>query len=321
VSNLEDKPDEVECHTHPATGIEVMTPRDVPLGGPRAMTVRRTLPQRERSLIGAWCFLDHYGPDNVADTGGMSVAPHPHTGLQTVSWLFTGEVEHRDSAGHHAMVRPGELNLMTAGHGISHSEVSTPSTTVLHGAQLWVALPESRRQVPPAFEHHAELPTVAGGGGLRGTVILGELDGATSPGTAYTPITGADLTLAEGTDARLPLQSDFEYAVMSMSGEAEADGVRLSPGSMLYLGAGRTELPLRAATHSSLMLLGGEPFAERIVMWWNFVGRSGEDIVEARTEWQDAAAARFGEVHGYAGPRLEAPDLPPTPLKPRGRTR
>ena len=123
VSNLEDKPDEVVCR--PARGgIEVMTPRDVPLGGPRAMTVRRTLPQRDRSLIGAWCFLDHYGPDDVADTGGMSVAPHPHTGLQTVSWLFTGEVEHRDSAGHHAMVRPGELNLMTAGHGISHSEVS-----------------------------------------------------------------------------------------------------------------------------------------------------------------------------------------------------
>ena len=125
-----------------ARGIEVMTPREVPLGGPRAMTVRRTLPQRERSLIGAWCFLDHYGPDHVADSGGMSVAPHPHTGLQTVSWLFTGEIEHRDSAGHHAMVRPGELNLMTAGHGISHSEVSTPETTVLHGAQLWVALPD-----------------------------------------------------------------------------------------------------------------------------------------------------------------------------------
>ncbi len=144
MSNLEDKPDEVECRAHPTTGVEVMTPRDVPLGGPRAMTVRRTLPQRQRSLIGAWCFLDHYGPDHVADTGGMSVPPHPHTGLQTVSWLFTGEVEHRDSAGHHAMVRPGELNLMTAGHGISHSEVSTPETTVLHGAQLWVALPSRR---------------------------------------------------------------------------------------------------------------------------------------------------------------------------------
>ena len=123
-------------------GIEVIAPREVPLGGPRAMRVRRTLPSRQRSLIGAWCFVDHYGPDDVADTGGMKVPPHPHTGLQTVSWLFEGEVEHRDSAGHSAMVRPGELNLMTAGRGISHSEVSPSGATVLHGAQLWVALPD-----------------------------------------------------------------------------------------------------------------------------------------------------------------------------------
>ena len=143
--NLERQPrrDSVCCDSgRRSDGVEVLTPREVPLGGPRAMTVRRTLPQRQRSLIGAWCFLDHYGPDDVADTGGMSVAPHPHTGLQTVSWLFTGEIEHRDSAGHHAMVRPGELNLMTAGHGISHSEVSTPDDHGLHGAQLWVALPD-----------------------------------------------------------------------------------------------------------------------------------------------------------------------------------
>lgn len=108
--------------------VEILSPRDVPLGGLRAMTVRRTLPQRQRSLIGAWCFVDHYGPDDVSATGGMVVPPHPHTGLSTVSWLFSGEIEHRDSAGHHAMVRPGEMNLMTAGRGITHSEYSTPST-------------------------------------------------------------------------------------------------------------------------------------------------------------------------------------------------
>ena len=158
MSNLEEKPPELDCHTAPAVGVEIMTPRDVPLGGPRAMRVRRTLPQRERSLIGAWCFVDHYGPDEVADSGGMVVPPHPHTGLQTVSWLFTGEVEHRDSAGHHAMVRPGEVNLMTAGRGISHSEVSPPSTSTLHGAQLWVALPDSARHTDPGFAHHAPKP-------------------------------------------------------------------------------------------------------------------------------------------------------------------
>ena len=143
MSNPEAKPDEVICEGRQAAGVELMEPREVPLGGPRAMPVRRTLPQRHRSLIGAWCFLDHYGPDLVSESGGMEVAPYPHTGLQTVSWLFTGEIEHRDSAGNVAMVRPQEVNLMTAGRGISHSEVSTPQTTVLHGAQLWVALPDA----------------------------------------------------------------------------------------------------------------------------------------------------------------------------------
>ncbi len=158
--------------------VEVLTARAVPLGGPRAMTVRRTLPQRQRSLIGAWCFADHYGPDDVRASGGMDVAPHPHTGLQTVSWLFSGEIEHRDSLGKHAFVRPGEVNLMTGGHGICHSEVSTPSTTVLHGVQLWVALPDSDRHAPRNFEHHVPEPVRLPGGVLR--VFLGTLAGSTS---------------------------------------------------------------------------------------------------------------------------------------------
>ena len=146
MSNPERDPSEIVCQEgDPAVAIEIISPREVPLGGLRAMPVRRTLPSRQRSLVGAWCFLDHYGPDEVAETGGMTVAPHPHTGLQTVSWLFSGEIEHRDSAGFHAHVRPGEVNLMTAGQGISHSEVSTPETTTLHGAQLWVALPDATR--------------------------------------------------------------------------------------------------------------------------------------------------------------------------------
>ncbi|RSS67485.1 bifunctional pirin family protein/GNAT family N-acetyltransferase [Streptomyces sp. WAC06614] len=158
--------------------VEVLTARDVPLGGPRAMTVRRTLPQRARTLIGAWCFADHYGPDRVADSGGMDVAPHPHTGLQTVSWLFSGEIEHRDSLGTHAFVRPGEINLMTGGHGISHTEVSTPGTTVLHGVQLWVALPDAHRHAPRAFQHHAPEPLRVDGAELR--VFLGTLAGLTA---------------------------------------------------------------------------------------------------------------------------------------------
>ncbi|MDF0376446.1 MULTISPECIES: pirin family protein [Streptomyces] len=296
---------------------ELLTPRRVQLG--ESTEVRRLLPNLGRRMVGAWAFVDHYGPDDIADEPGMQVPPHPHMGLQTVSWLHEGEVLHRDSLGSLQQIRPRELGLMTSGRAISHSEESPkPHARFLHGAQLWVALPGSDRHVEPRFEHHTGLPAVTAPG-LTATVILGELDGAASPGTAYTPIVGADLTLTAGAEARLPLDPDFEYAVLSMSGEAEIDGVPVLPGSMLYLGCGRTELPLRAASDAGLMLLGGEPFAEEIVMWWNFIARSHDDISRAREDW--VKGVRFGDVNGYAGARLSAPELPPGPLKPRGRTR
>ncbi|MER7135937.1 pirin family protein [[Kitasatospora] papulosa] len=296
---------------------ELLTPRRVQLG--ESTEVRRLLPNLGRRMVGAWAFVDHYGPDDIADEPGMQVPPHPHMGLQTVSWLHEGEVLHRDSLGSLQQIRPRELGLMTSGRAISHSEESPkPHARFLHGAQLWVALPGSDRHVEPRFEHHTGLPAVTAPG-LTATVILGELDGAASPGTAYTPIVGADLTLTAGAEARLPLDPDFEYAVLSMSGEAEIDGVPVLPGSMLYLGCGRTELPLRAASDAGLMLLGGEPFAEEIVMWWNFVGRSHEEIEQARQDWMEGP--RFGEVKGYDGGRLPAPELPSVALKPRGRVR
>lgn len=296
---------------------ELLTPRHVQLG--ESTEVRRLLPNLGRRMVGAWAFVDHYGPDDIAGEPGMQVPPHPHMGLQTVSWLHDGEVLHRDSLGSLRTIRPRELGLMTSGRAISHSEESPKShARFLHGAQLWVALPEAHRHVEPHFQHHTELPTVTAPG-LTATLILGGLDGATSPGTAYTPIVGADVSLSAGAEARLPLDPDFEYAVLSMSGQAEVDGVPVLPGSMLYLGCGRSELPLRADTDAGLMLLGGEPFEEEIVMWWNFIGRSDEEIAQARSDWM--ADARFGEVHGYDGGRLPAPELPPVALKPRGRVR
>lgn len=296
---------------------ELLTPRRVPLG--ESTEVRRLLPNLGRRMVGAWAFVDHYGPDDIADEPGMQVPPHPHMGLQTVSWLHDGEVLHRDSLGSLQTVRPRELGLMTSGRAISHSEESPkPHARFLHGAQLWVALPDAHRHVEPHFQHHTDLPAVTAPG-LTATVILGELDGAASPGTAYTPIVGADLTLTGGAEARLPLDPDFEYAVLSMSGEAEVDGVPVLPGSMLYLGCGRTELPLRALSDAGLMLLGGEPFEEEIVMFWNFIGRSHEEIAQAREDW--TTGSRFGDVEGYDGGRLSAPELPPVALKPRGRVR
>ncbi|WP_326769580.1 pirin family protein [Streptomyces sp. NBC_01591] len=296
---------------------ELLTPRHVRLG--ESTEVRRLLPNLGRRMVGAWAFVDHYGPDDIAGEPGMQVPPHPHMGLQTVSWLHDGEVLHRDSLGSLRTIRPRELGLMTSGRAISHSEESPKAhARILHGAQLWVALPDAHRHVEPHFQHHTDLPTVSAPG-LSATLILGELDGTTSPGTAYTPIVGADIALAAGAEARLPLDRDFEYAVLSMSGQAEVDGVPVLPGSMLYLGCGRTELPLRADTDAGLMLLGGEPFEEEIVMWWNFIGRSHEEIEEARQAWTEGS--RFGEVHGYDGGRLPAPALPPVALKPRGRVR
>ncbi|MGW1215055.1 pirin family protein [Streptomyces sp. NPDC002499] len=296
---------------------ELLSPRRVQLGA--STEVRRLLPNLGRRMVGAWCFVDHYGPDDIADESGMQVPPHPHMGLQTVSWLHDGEVLHRDSTGSLQTIRPRELGLMTSGRAISHSEESPrPHARFLHGAQLWVALPDGHRHTDPRFEHHAELPVVTAPG-LKATLILGDLDGATSPGTTYTPIVGADLTLAGGADVRVPLERDFEYAVLAMSGETRVDGVPLLPGSMLYLGCGRDELPVRAESDAGLMLLGGEPFEEELIMFWNWIGRTQQEIEQARTDWM--TGTRFGEVKGYDGDPIPAPELPPVALKPRGRVR
>jgi redox-sensitive bicupin YhaK (pirin superfamily) len=322
MSNPEARPDEVTCAAEPAADVEIMIPREVPLGGLRAMTVRRTLPQRQRSLIGAWCFVDHYGPDLVDDTGGMSVAPHPHTGLQTVSWLFTGEIEHRDSAGHHAMVRPGEVNLMTAGRGISHSEMSTPGTTQLHGAQLWVALPDTARHADPGFEHYAPEPVT--GPGWEGRVFLGSLLDDSSPVTTHTPLVGAELLLAAGASVTLDVDPTFEHGVLVDAGVVTVADRETKPAELAYVPVGRDRIELVApAEPVRVLVLGGPPFGESIVMWWNFVGRSHEEIVGFREEWQAQIDGdrlndgRFGIPVDDPHPPIPAPALPNARLKER----
>jgi redox-sensitive bicupin YhaK (pirin superfamily) len=329
VTNPERDPQEIVCEAGPRD-VEVMVPRDVPLGGPRAMRVRRTLPQRHRSLIGAWCFVDHYGPDDVADTGGMAVAPHPHTGLQTVSWLFTGEIEHRDSTGAHAMVRPGEVNLMTAGRGISHSEASTGATSVLHGAQLWVALPDDSRDTEPGFRHHA--PSPVSGEGWEARVFLGSLLGSTSPVRTFSPLLGAELVLGPGTVLDLEVDAAYEHGVLVDRGVVDVAGCEAKQHELAYVPPGSATLRLAAGDQPvRLLLLGGTPFGESIVMWWNFVGRSHEEVVAYRDEWQaqitaggavvadsqDAADGRFGVVTGDHLPPIPAPALPNARLKQR----
>ena len=298
--------------------LDLLPGKEVMLG--ESTRVRRLLPTLGRRLVGAWAFVDHYGPDDITQAAGMQVAPHPHTGLQTVSWLIQGEVHHRDSLGSDVTFGPGQLALMTAGHGIAHSEQSpVRHPRFLHGAQLWVALPDGARDVPPAFEHHATLPGFTSDG-LTATVLMGTLGGATSPGTAYTPLVGADLDLAAGADVELPLEPDFEYALLAASGGSQVEGLRLDHGTMAYLGTGRRTVRVCADAPAKLLLLGGEPFEERLVMWWNFVGRSGEEIARFAEQWNDDDG-RFGAVVGDDGDRLLAPALPPLPLIPRGRER
>jgi redox-sensitive bicupin YhaK (pirin superfamily) len=322
MSNLDRRPPAREMggleDTSAGPALDLLPGKEVLLG--ESTHVRRLLPTLGRRMVGAWAFVDHYGPDDVTTTAGMQVAPHPHTGLQTVSWLLEGEVHHRDSVGSDVVFGPGQLALMTAGHGIAHSEQSPAvHPRFLHGAQLWVALPDAHREVAPQFEHHATLPGFTSDG-LTTTVLMGSLADATSPGTAYSPLVGADLELTPGADVELPLEPDFEYAVLAAGGSATVEDAPVAHGSMLYLGTGRRTVRLRAEEAASLLLLGGEPFEEQLVMWWNFVGRSGDEIAEYADLW-NAEDDRFGVVVGYDGDRLPAPSLPAMPLKARGRVR
>jgi redox-sensitive bicupin YhaK (pirin superfamily) len=326
MSTVESRPDVVACGpAAPSREPAILRPRAVPLGGPRAMTVRRTLPQRSRSLIGAWCFVDHYGPDDVRATGGMEVPGHPHTCLQTVTWLFAGSVEHCDTVGTLGIVRPGEVNLMTAGRGIAHSEFSTPDTSVLHGIQLWVALPESARLAEPGFEHHAPVPSDVGGARL--TVFIGSLMGASSPVRTMTPLLGAEIVLTRTEPLTLEVDPGFEHGVLVDTGDVSVAGVDAAASDLVYLPAGSSTLTLTAAhAPARLLLLGGTPFDERLVMWWNFIGRSHDEIAEFREQWQRQVdrhrETRPGDTPFGPFPRewtdvLPAPPLPNARLRPR----
>lgn len=291
-------------------GVEAYPPKEVPLGGADALTVRRTLPNMSRSFVGAWCFVDHYGPE---EGKCMDVPPHPHTSLQTVSWLFSGEIEHRDSGDVHAMVRPGEVNLMTSGYGIAHSEVSTKSRDALHGVQLWTVLPHDKADIVREFQHHApELDD--NHSGVKSRVFIGDLGDAVSPIHTESPLLGAEIILAPGTTFETPVKAGFEHGVLVDTGVIDFDGTRLDNSVLGVRDKGLDHLRLHNPTDkpARLMLLGGEPFDEHVVMWWNFIGRSHDDIVRLREEWNEAPDDRFGRVKGYRGAEswLAAPPLP-----------
>ncbi|HWH97621.1 MAG TPA: pirin family protein [Pseudolysinimonas sp.] len=302
--------------------VQILEPREVPLGGMRALPVLRTLPQRARSLVGAWCFVDSYGPLPADRAGTMDVPPHPHTGLQTVSWLYAGEIEHRDSAGSHALIAPGEVNMMTAGAGIQHSEVSTSASRELHGVQLWIALPDRSRHIAPFFETFAPVPVIVGDATVR--VFAGTLAGSSSPISVFTALVGAQVDLPPRGVVEFEVDPRFEHGFIVDAGTPRLQGSEIPTDRLGVVAAGPGTLRLEASEEPVRgLLIGGEPLGEPIVMWWNFVGRSHDEVVAFREQWQAEVIAganpdgRFGVVAGYPGAALPAPELPNVRLHPR----
>jgi quercetin 2,3-dioxygenase len=315
VSNLDPAPEAIALTGSVVEAVGVLEARKAAIGD--GTEVRRLLPQRKLRTIGAWCFLDHYGPDDVSRGPGMQVPPHPHIGLQTASWLFDGLVLHRDSLGSRQLIRPGELNLMTAGRGIAHSEESAAGRPAqLHGLQLWIALPGGDRFTRPRFAHHGDLPVVRERGAAV-TVVIGEHRGERSPAEVFSPLLGLEVGVPGGDDFELPVREDFEHGVVAVDGSALVAGALITPGLLAHLPPGLPRIRLSPAGGRRLarfFVIGGPPFGESLVMWWNFVARSGEEITQASQDW---TAGKFGEVQGYPGDPLPAPPLPSVPLRPR----
>lgn len=301
---------------HP--GVTATEGRRTIVGG---MPIVRVLPTKGRRTVGAWCFVDCMGPDDAAEPDPMEVGPHPHIGLSTATWLFSGEAVHGDSLGTEQLLRPGQLNLMTAGRGIAHAELGLGQGTgsrALSGIQLWIAQPESTRHGDRAFAHHGDLPVAdlpgAGGtgGAGRATVFVGELLGATSPARRDTPLVGAELAPTEA--ASIPVDPAFEHAIVPIGARVLVDGAVVEPGWLGHVAPGRHELrvepdpsgPVRP--DARVMLLGGEPF-ERVAMWWNFVARTQDELTEAWRDWQGHDDDRFPQVPSGLE-RIDAPTPP-----------
>lgn len=286
-----------------------ITPSTHDLGG---FQVRRTLPSRPRTMVGPFIFVDQFGPAQLAPGLGMDVRPHPHINLSTVTYLFGGAIEHRDSLGTLARIEPGAVNLMTAGRGIVHSERSPADErtagAVMTGMQTWLALPDGREEIDPAFEHVAayDLPIVEASG-VRARLIMGSLWGTTAPTTCHAETIYADIDLAPGSSVPIDAAAD-ERAVVVALGGATIDGEPLARHSLYLLAPGRP-MTLATATGARVMLLGGEAFRTPRHVWWNFVSSSRDRINEAKHAWKDGC---FPTVPGEGGEFIPLPEVPLT---------
>lgn len=274
----------------------------------RGTVIKRALPSRQKRMIGAWCFLDHAGPVTFPQGDGLDVGPHPHIGLQTFTWMIEGTMMHTDSIGSKQLIRPKQVNLMTAGYGISHTEVAPDTETRMHAAQLWIALPDDKINMAPQFDHYPVLPIVEKDN-IEFTVLVGEFMDTVSPVQVHTKLLGIDFFAKEQTKTRIPLNPKFEYGFMALEGDAIVNGHDLNSDNMVVLEPGISQIEVELPKGSRLLLIGGEPFESPILLWWNLVGRTQEELKTATEQWinQDA---RFGTIPDYDGPRLEAPAFP-----------
>lgn len=287
---------------------QVVTPVTHDLGD---FKVNRTLPARERTMVGPFIFVDEFGPARLPAGRGMDVRPHPHINLATVTYLFEGAIEHRDSIGSHQVIEPGAINLMTAGRGIVHSERSPQALRQtgpsLYGMQTWLALPDGAEEVDPAFDHIAadELPVVQDSG-VHARVLMGTLWGRTAATPQHSPTIYADIELTGGT---IPVEADAdERAVMLVSGEAELDGASLKLFTLYVLRPGH-EARLSSSSGARIMLMGGEAFATRRYVFWNFVSSSRDRINQAKEDWK---ALRFALIPGDDQEYIPLPEVPLT---------
>ncbi len=271
------------------------------------LPISRALPIRERRMVGPWCFLDRFGPLAFGDERPMKVPPHPHIGLQTVSWLLEGEVLHRDSLNSEAIVTPGGVNVMTAGSGIAHAE-ETPSTNSgrLSGLQLWVALTDEHRSIQPSFTNVKQVPVLELKGGLI-QLFAGSFNDSRSPAPYFSEILGMDIRVHPHQSMTLALKPHFEHAILLLEGDGKIEDQPLAQKSLYYLGTCRESLTIHSQAGGRALLIGGPPFPEKILMGWNFVARTPEEIRQARLDWE--AHRHFGEVQGTQLRRLSAPDL------------
>lgn len=275
-----------------------------------AFKVRRALPSRQRTMVGPFIFVDQFGPAQMDLGSGMDVRPHPHINLATVTWLFEGAIDHRDSIGSFATIRPGQVNLMTAGRGIVHSERSPQSERDagprLYGMQTWLAMPEAVEEIDPAFEAVKDLPVVEDQSAIA-TVIMGNLWGMQAQTTTYSDTIYAEILLAPSGTIPIDVSAD-ERAVMLVGGEARIDGQPLGPYELTVLVPDQA-MTLSSAQGGRVMLLGGEAFASKRHVWWNFVSSSRDRINQAKQDWNEG---NFPKVPGDEEEWIPIPAQPKT---------